>query len=104
VQQARLRFSGPPPPLPAIPGLLQTFRAGNELRVVCVHFNGATEQALKQLGPAELERTPITLEDAFISYLGERGEKSFILPDPETELSLGQDNPKVPTRAPRGLG
>ena len=85
VQEVRLRFAGPPPQLPGIPGLLQAFRLERELRVTCVHYNGATEAALRQLSPEAMETMPLGLEDAFISYLGERGEKSFILADSETQ-------------------
>ena len=85
VQEVKLGFAGPPPPLPAIPGLLQAFRTERELRVTCVHYNDATERALRALVPLTLERLPLGLEDAFISYLGERGEKTFIMS--ETEVS-----------------
>lgn len=83
VQEVRLGFSGAPPLLPKIPGLLQAFRLEHELRVTCVHYNGATEQALRTLSPETMEILPLGLEDAFISYLGKRGEKSFLLADPE---------------------
>lgn len=85
VRQVRLRFSGAPPPVPKIPGLLQAFRAEGELRLTCVHYDGATEQALRALAPAQMEPVPLNLEDAFISYLGERGEKSFILSETEAQ-------------------
>ncbi len=85
VQQVRLRFPGAPPPVPKISGLLQAFRAEGELRLTCVHYDGATEQALRALAPTQMERVPINLEDAFISYLGERGEKSFILAETEAQ-------------------
>ena len=83
VQEVQLRFAGAPPPLPAIPGLLQAFRTERELRVTCVHYNGETEKALRSLSPVSMETLPLGLEDAFISYLGERGEKTFILPETE---------------------
>jgi len=83
ISQLRLRFAGTPPPLPQVPGLLQAFRTENELRVVCVHYNEAVEKSLRALGPLEIETLPISLEDAFISYLGERGEKTFILSETE---------------------
>ena len=86
VQEVRLRFPGPPPALPQITGLLQAFRTEGELRITCVHYNGSTEKVLRALNPTHLEVAPLSLEDAFISYLGERGEKSFILS--ETEASL----------------
>jgi len=79
VQEVQLRFAGAPPPLPPLPGLLQAFRTEHALRLTFVHYNRETEQALRALAPTELEPVPMGLEDAFISYLGERGEKSFIL-------------------------
>ncbi|HSY19356.1 MAG TPA: ABC transporter ATP-binding protein [Candidatus Acidoferrales bacterium] len=85
VQQVRLRFPGAPPALPQIPGLLQAIRTDNELRVTCVGYNGATESILRTLSPLELEPVPLGLEDAFISYLGERGEKTFILSELEAK-------------------
>jgi ABC-2 type transport system ATP-binding protein len=85
VRQVRLRFPGTPPPLPKIPGLLQAVRSEGELRVTCVHYNGATEAVLRALAPAEMEEAPISLEEAFISYLGDRGEKSFILSETEVQ-------------------
>jgi ABC-2 type transport system ATP-binding protein len=85
VQQVRLKFPGTPPQLPEVPGLLQAFRSEGELRLTCVHYNGATEKALRALSPAQMEMMPLSLEDAFISYLGERGEKSFILSETEAQ-------------------
>src|SRR5208283_3840445 len=85
VQQVRLRFPGAPPPVPKIPDLLQAFRAEGELRLTCVHYKGATDKALRALAPTQMEMVPISLEDAFISYLGERGEKSFILSETEAQ-------------------
>ena len=85
VRQFRLRFSGAPPALPKIPGLLQATRTEGELRVTCVHAGGETEQALRALAPLEIETLPLGLEDAFIHYLGERGEKNFILSEVEAK-------------------
>jgi ABC-2 type transport system ATP-binding protein len=86
VREVRLTFPGNPPALPPIDGMLQAFRTEGELRVTCVHYNSGTESALRALNPLSVETLPLSLEDAFISYLGERGEKSFILS--ETEVSL----------------
>jgi ABC-2 type transport system ATP-binding protein len=85
VQQVHVRFNGAPPPLPIIPGLLQAVRKSGELRLICVHYNGTTEQALRALSPLEIERAPISLEDAFIGYLGDRGEKSLIFSKTEAQ-------------------
>jgi ABC-2 type transport system ATP-binding protein len=85
VRQVRLRFAGPPPSMPNLPGLLQTVRLENELRVTLVAHNGEAEQALRGLNPREMETMPLSLEDAFISYLGERGEKTFIWSELEAQ-------------------
>jgi ABC-2 type transport system ATP-binding protein len=85
VQQVRLQFSGAPPVLPKIPGLLQAVRTENELRVTCAHYNGQTESILRALSPLAMETVPLGLEEAFISYLGERGEKTFILSELEAQ-------------------
>jgi ABC-2 type transport system ATP-binding protein len=83
VRQVRLRFAGAPPPLPKIPGLLQAVRSERELRITCIHYNGSTEAALRTLAPIQIEPVPLSLEDAFIGFLGDRGEKSFILSETE---------------------
>lgn len=85
VRRVVLRFAGPPPHTPEIPGLLQAFRAAGELRITCANYNAATERCLRALGPLELEPVELNLEDAFISYLGERGEKSFLLGETEAQ-------------------
>jgi ABC-2 type transport system ATP-binding protein len=87
VKQARLTFPGEPPRVPNIPGVLQVFRAGQELRIVCVHYNAKLEEALKELSPVSFEICPVSLEDALISYLGEPGEKTSILAGTESEAN-----------------
>lgn len=85
VKQARLGFAGGPPKLPPLPGLLQALRTEKELRLTWVGTEEAMEPALRALNPATLEFVPISLEDAFIGFLGEHGEKSFILSDTEAK-------------------
>jgi ABC-2 type transport system ATP-binding protein len=85
VREVQLRFSGRPPRVPVIPGLLQAYRTENELRITCVHYDDETERSLRALAPLELEAVPLGLEDAFIRYLGERGEKTFLLADLEAK-------------------
>jgi hypothetical protein len=53
VREVRMRFAGPPPPVPELPGLLQVLRSEGELRLSCVHYNGETEKALRSLNPLE---------------------------------------------------
>ena len=43
------------------------------------------EKILRTLSPVEMESVPLGLEDAFISYFGERGEKTFILSEMEAQ-------------------
>jgi ABC-2 type transport system ATP-binding protein len=83
VKQVRLMFAGAPPRVPEIPGVLQVLRGGTDLRVICVHYDAKTEQALNALSPLALEVCPVSLEDALISYLGEAGEKTLILAEAE---------------------
>jgi ABC-2 type transport system ATP-binding protein len=87
VRQVVLHFAGRAPELPPLPGLLQSFRTERELSLTFANYDTATERALHLLGAERLEMVPMTLEDAFISYLGERGEKSFFLS--EVEASVG---------------
>lgn len=79
VRQVQLRFSGTPPQLPEIPGLLQAVRTDGTLRIVCVHFDDTVDDILRALKPSELQVSEIRLEDALLSYLGRHGERSFIL-------------------------
>jgi ABC-2 type transport system ATP-binding protein len=79
VRQVQLRFSGAPPALPEIPGLIQAVRTDAAIRIVCVHYDESVDQVLQSLKPIEMEISEIRLEDALISYLGRHGEKSFVL-------------------------
>lgn len=79
VRRVVLRFAGSPPPLPPIPGLLQSIRTEAELAVTIANYDEQTEELLNRLGATSIEPTPLDMEDAFISYLGDRGEKSFFL-------------------------
>lgn len=78
VRQYVLDFADTAPPLPKIPGLLQATRTQNQLRITLVNPTEATQAALRATNPIRLEEVPLSLEDAFISYLSERGEKSFL--------------------------
>jgi ABC-2 type transport system ATP-binding protein len=79
VAQVVLHFAGPTPVLPKIPGLLQSFRTERELSLTFANYNEQTEAILDSLGASRVEKVPLSLEEAFIAYMGERGEKSFFL-------------------------
>ena len=79
VRQVQLRFSGTPPALPEIAGLIQAVRTDTAIRIVCVNYDEKVDGVLQSLKPDEMEISEIRLEDALISYLGRHGEKSFVL-------------------------
>jgi len=83
VRQFTLRYKNDGPPLPDLPGLLQSFRTEGELSITTANLDAATERTLRELPVDSFEEVPLSLEDAFISYVGERGEKSFFTKDLE---------------------
>jgi ABC-2 type transport system ATP-binding protein len=74
-----LKFRDTPPPAPAMPGLLESFRTDHELALTFANASAATEAELARLDPESLDLVDMTLEDAFISYVGEHGEKTFFI-------------------------
>jgi ABC-2 type transport system ATP-binding protein len=71
VQQFVLRFDGSPPvDLPPIRGVIQCVPRGRELRLTLVNVTRETRAALEGLGAARIDEVAISLEDAFVSYLG----------------------------------
>jgi ABC-2 type transport system ATP-binding protein len=79
VQHFVLRFRGAPPPTPSLPGMLESFRTDHEMALTLVNVTPEIESQLAALQPETIEPVDLTLEDAFISYVGERGEKSFFM-------------------------
>lgn len=72
-----LKFKGTPPPAAGIPGLLESFRTDHELALTVANASAETEALLAALRPEAIEPVEMTLEDAFVSYVGERGGKTF---------------------------
>ncbi len=87
VRQYVLTFRDAPPTFPLLPGLLQVFRAGREVTVTLAvpEDSHDTEQRLASLGAERIDPVPLGLEDAFVSYLSTRGEKTYFLSDTELE-------------------
>lgn len=67
------------PTLPRIPGLLSSERNGTQTILKIVDLDDESRNHLAACQVARLEEVPIGFEEALISYLGERGERSFFL-------------------------
>jgi ABC-2 type transport system ATP-binding protein len=74
-----LKFRGQPPSAPDLPGLLESFRTDHELALTVANPTPETEERLAALQPESLEPVEMTLEDAFVSYVGERGERTLFM-------------------------
>lgn len=68
VRKIILEFPGQPPPLPALDGLVSSWRVGNRLEVVLVGFGPVQQQVLDSLEPLATDVLELNLEDAFIEY------------------------------------
>ena len=79
VRRVVLRFKGRPPEAPDIPGLLHAIRTEQEMSLTIANYDGQTEALIEKLGAEDLQHVPIDLEEAFIDYVGERGERHFFL-------------------------
>lgn len=79
VRQVVLHHGGTAPVIPPIPGLLSTVRHESQVILTITNYNGETENLLRSLGVERVEEVEIGLEEAFIEYLGKRGERSFFL-------------------------
>lgn len=77
LRQYVLRFDNTPPATPELDGLLESFRNDRELYVTLANPDEKTEAALQALRPQSIEPVDLSLEDAFISYVGDHGEKTF---------------------------
>jgi ABC-2 type transport system ATP-binding protein len=82
VRRVVLRFAGPAPATAAVPGLLRGLRTDRELVLTIANFDGRTEATLRELGPARMDEVPLDLEEAFISYLDQGAERSFLATTP----------------------
>jgi ABC-2 type transport system ATP-binding protein len=74
-----LHFDGTPPELPQVPGLLQCLRIEREIALTVANHEQEVETIIHGLGAKHVEPVNINLEEAFISYVGERGRSSSFL-------------------------
>ncbi len=80
VRRLVAHFHGPAPEPPSPAGLLESMRHEHEIALTVVGRDGEAEDQLRSLGADAVERLPIDLEDAFISYVGHRGRESLFVP------------------------
>jgi ABC-2 type transport system ATP-binding protein len=83
VQQFVLKFAGNPPELPPIRGMIQCIPRPNHLRLTLVNVTQETRALLQGLAPLGIDEVPISLEDAFVSYLGGSLETARLPQNPE---------------------
>ena len=81
VRQVALYHAGASPELPEIPGLLSAARSDGQVTLTIANYGAATRNLLESIDVERIEEVPIGLEEAFIGYLGDRGERSFFLAD-----------------------
>jgi len=86
VRRYVLKFTGDPPRIPDFPGSLQSVRGPKDVQVTVVAAAEGPPEALRGLG-ATIEEVPLSLEEAFLSYLGDRGEKTLLAGAPEDPLT-----------------
>ena len=72
MQQFVLRFAADAPPPPnGLRGLLGASVEGRQrLRLTIANVTGETRAALDRLGAISLEEVPLSLEEAFVRYMG----------------------------------
>jgi ABC-2 type transport system ATP-binding protein len=90
VQLFVLQFAGTPPDLPPIRGLIQCIARGHQLRLMLVNVTAETRSTLQQLQPLSIEEAPVSLEDAFVSYLGGSLENTRLSEDDVPPASSGR--------------
>ncbi len=60
----------------SMPGMLHCVHIGNELKLTLVNANGEVDEALNHVGASSIEQVPLGLEEAFLAYLGDKGERT----------------------------
>lgn len=79
VKRLVLNFASSPPAAPNIPHLLEARREGQSLRLTLGNPGLDTDRAIADLGATSIEEHPISLEEAVIAYLGDRGQRESLL-------------------------
>ena len=79
IAQYQLTFESEPPPLPEIPGLLDTLRVNHMLRVTVANPREDLDAVLYGLHPIELQKQPLNFQDAITAYMSDHRSRGFFL-------------------------
>lgn len=89
VKRVNLGFAAEAPAAVNVPGLLETRREGNELRLTLANYGAECERAIAALGAISVVELPLTFEDAVIAYLGNRDlQLSLLQQTSEDQVTL----------------
>lgn len=82
IAQFQVVFDHSPPELPPIPGLLDSLRVNNALRITVANPPADLEQTLAALNPIEILRQPVNFQDAVTAYMSDHRNRGFFLESP----------------------
>ncbi|MGB7161053.1 MAG: ABC transporter ATP-binding protein [Tepidisphaeraceae bacterium] len=90
VEQFVLRFAGKAPPPPTgLRGLLNSAVQGDRMRLTIANVTEDTRAAMARLGALGMDEVPLSLEDAFVSYLGGPANGTAFTAAPEPVAAAG---------------
>jgi ABC-2 type transport system ATP-binding protein len=79
VRRIAMEFDRDPPALPALPGLVGSWRVGRKQELTIVGYGDEQARLLESLGPRSIDVMELNLEDAFIEYTrGPRRPLAFL--------------------------
>ena len=79
VNKVSLYFESPPLKIPDIKNLLNYTILKDRINFTFVNYDDEIENVLKNLNPQNIEPVPLSLEDAFINYVEDKGKNSFLI-------------------------
>jgi ABC-2 type transport system ATP-binding protein len=77
IAQYQLSFEGAVPALPVIPGLLDSLRVGQVLRVTVANPPADLEEKLRAMGPREMAPVPVDFAEAVTAYMSEQRQRGL---------------------------
>jgi len=81
VQRWRLTYSGAPPVLPDLPGLLQVRRDPTSYEITLANSSSTGPELASMTGADSAQSVELTLEEAFVAFVGERRDARRFLDD-----------------------